>query len=115
MSVDKKALKKRLLERYEVQLDEMLEQIEDEKSLHLTEIEEMALQVRQAVGASITEELAVTESQKQAVDVACPECQQNMRYKGRKPKWMKTRSADVRVERAYYYCATCKQGHFPPR
>lgn len=115
MPLDRKALKARLLERYAVQLDEMLDQLESKERLHLTEIEEMALKLRQEVGESITEELAVNESQKQETDVACPECQQNMRYKGRKEKWMKTRTGDMRVERPYYYCEQCGRGHFPPR
>lgn len=115
MSLDKKALKARLLKRYTAQLDEMLEQLEDEERLHLTEIEEMALKLRQEVGESITEELVVNESQKQEVDMACPECQETMRYKGRKKKWMKTRTGDIQVERPYYYCEQCGKGHFPPR
>ena len=115
MPLDKKALKKRLLEGYTVYLDEMLEQLEGQKNLHLTEIEEMALKLRQEVGENITEELVANESQKQEVDVACAECQQNMRYKGRKKKWMKTRTGDVQVERPYYYCEQCREGHFPPR
>jgi len=114
MPLDKKALKARLLKRYAEQLDEILEQVDDDKRLHLTEIEEMALQARQDVGQSISEELATTESQKREVDVPCPECQKLMRFKGTKKKWIKTRTGDVQVERAYYYCEHCGTGHFPP-
>ena len=114
MPLDKKVLKARLLERYAVQLDEMLDQLDGDERLHLTEIEEMALKLRQEVGASITGELAVNESQRQAVDVVCPECQAPMRCKGRKAKWVKTRTGDVQVERPYYYCEPCATGHFPP-
>lgn len=56
MPLDKKALKARLLKRYSEQVDEILDQLEDDKSLDLTEIEEMALQIRQEVGWSIAEE-----------------------------------------------------------
>ena len=114
MPLDKKALKARLLKRYSEQLDVILEQVDDNKHLPLTEIEDMALQVRQEVGQSITEELATTESQKRELDVACPECQKLMRYKGIKQKWVKTRTGDLQVERAYYYCEHCRRGHFPP-
>lgn len=114
MPLDKKALKARLLERYASQLDEMLEQWEGDDQHHLTEIEEMGLKLRQQVGQSVTEALAVNESQKQEVDVACPTCQGVMRYKGRKRKWMKTRTGDVQIERPYYYCEQCRTGHFPP-
>lgn len=115
MPLDKKALKARLLAQYANHLDEILEQVEDEKARHLSEIEAMALKVRQEVGQEVSEALAVHESDKQAVDVVCPDCQEVMRYKGRKGKWMKTRSGDVRVEREYYYCERCQSGHFPPR
>lgn len=114
MPLDKKALKECLVEQYTAQLDEMLEQVESDDHLHLTEIEELALKLRHQVGQTVTEALAVKESQKQAVDVACPSCQQVMRYKGRKRKWMKTRTGDVQVERPYYYCEPCRTGHFPP-
>ena len=115
MPLDKKALKARLLKRYSEQLDEILEQVDGDKRLHLTEIEDMALQARQDVGQSITEELAINESQKREVAVACPECRKLMRYKGTKRKWIKTRTGDVQVDRPYYYCEHCKTGHFPPR
>ena len=115
MPLDKKALKARLLERYTSQLDEMLEQLEVDKALNLTEIEEIALELRYQVGQSTTEALAVNASQQQEVDVFCPSCQERMRYKGRKRKWIKTRSGDVQIERPYYYCEACRTGHFPPR
>lgn len=60
------------------------------------------------------ETLAEHESNPQAVDVVCPECQHRMRFKGRKKKWFKTRSGDVQLERPYYYCDLCRKGHFPP-
>jgi hypothetical protein len=115
MPLDKKALKARLLAQYANHLDEILEQVEAEKALQLSEIEALALKVRQEVGQEVSEARAVHESDKQAVDVVCPDCQEVMRYKGRKGKWMKTRSGDVRVEREYYYCERCQSGHFPPR
>lgn len=114
MPLDKKALKARLLKRYSEQLDVILEQVDEDKRLHLSEIEDMALQARQDVGQSITAELATNESRKREVDVPCPECQDLMRYKGLKKKWIKTRTGDIQVERAYYYCDHCRRGYFPP-
>lgn len=114
MPLDKEALKARLLGRYAAQLDVMFEQLEGDGQQHLTAIEEQALKLRQEVGQAITEELVMNAGQKQDPDVACPECQQDMRYKGRKKRWMKTRTGDVQVERSYYYCEPCRTGHFPP-
>ena len=114
MNRDKKALKAQLVEQYARLVDEMLEQVEAKKCLHLTEIEELAIEMRQEVGQSVTETLVSTENNQQAVDVMCPNCTGRMRYKGRKSKWLKTRTGDVQIERTYYYCETCQSGHFPP-
>jgi len=114
MSGNKKTLKARLLEQYAAQLDKLFEELEGKESLDLTEIEEQALTIRQQVGQTLTETLAGAESQKQAVDEECAECGEPMRYKGRKEKWLKTRTGDIRVARPYYYCEDCKSGHFPP-
>jgi hypothetical protein len=114
MVLDKKTLKAHLLAEYALQLDGVLEQIEDDQRLNLNEIEEMALKVRQEVGQTLTQTLAGEESGQQAVEVVCRECQQVMRYKGRKRKWLKTRSGDVQIERPYYYCEQCHKGYFPP-
>jgi hypothetical protein len=115
MPLDKKSLKAHLIAQYAVQVDELLEQVEADQALHLTEIEDMALKLRREVGQDVTAALAVQEGGKQDVDVTCSECQQVMRYKGRKRKWLKTRSGDIEVERSYYYCEHCHRGHFPPR
>jgi len=114
MLLDKKTLKAHLLAEYAIQLDGVLEQIEDDQRLNLSEIEEMALKVRQEVGQTITQTLAGEESAQQEVEVVCQECQQVMGYKGRKRKWLKTRSGDVQIERPYYYCEQCRKGYFPP-
>ena len=114
MPLDKKSLKAHLVAQYAAQLDALLEQIEPDQALHLTEIEDLALNMRRQVGQDVTETLAWHESAKQDVDETCPDCGETMRYKGRKGKWLKTRTGDVRVERPYYYCDHCQSGHFPP-
>lgn len=114
MPLDKEALKAQLVAQYMAHLDELLEQVETESELNLTAIEELALKLRQNVGQDATQVLVQKESEKSAVDALCPECQQVMRYKGRKGKWVKTRSGTIRVERDYYYCDHCQRGHFPP-
>ena len=115
MRLDKKALKAKLLEQYEAHLDEKLEQVDENHRFHISEIEEMALDLRQEVGEDVTIALTQEESQQTEVDVACPDCEQRMRSKGRKSKWIKTRTATVCVSRPYYYCEACRKGHFPPR
>lgn len=114
MPLDKKALKAKLLEQYQTRLDEVLDQLDEDHRFHISEIEDIALDIRQEVGKDVTVELTQQESQQREVDVACPDCQQRMRAKGSKQKWVKTRTGTVQVSRAYYYCETCKKGHFPP-
>lgn len=115
MRLNKKALKAKLLEQYEIHLDEVLDELDEDHRFHINEIEDVALNLRQEVGQDVTVALTQQESQRTDVDVACPHCQQGMRAKGHKKKWVKTRTGEVRVSRPYYYCETCQQGHFPPR
>lgn len=113
MSLNKKALKEKLLRQYSDQLDEMLNELDQAERLHLTEIENAALKARHQVSQAITQELSEHESQGVDVDVCCPECQQGARYKGKKRKWIKTRSGEIQIERAYWYCPRCRAGFFP--
>lgn len=36
-----------------------------------------------------------------------------MRYKGRKERWVATSQGEVKIERGYFYCETCREGIFP--
>ena len=47
MRVDKKRLKAELLEKYGNRLDKLFEDLDPNKELHLTEIEEAALSIRE--------------------------------------------------------------------
>ena len=48
------------------------------------------------------------------VDVCCPECGERAQNKGKKKREIQHREGAVEVNRAYYYCPSCKQGFFPP-
>ena len=115
MPLDKKALKAKLLAQYQAHLDDVLDEIDENHRFHSTEIEEIALDVRQEVGKDVTTALTHGASQHREVDVACPDCHQRMRAKGTKQKWVKTRTGTVQIARPYYYCEACGKGHFPPR
>ncbi len=43
MSLDKKALKAKLLEQYQTHLDEVLDQLDEGHRFHISEIEDLAL------------------------------------------------------------------------
>jgi len=115
MPLDKAQLKAKLLQQYADQLDKMFESLDKPERLHLTEIEEAALYVRQEMSQEITQSLSEHESQVRDIDVCCPRCKSAARYKGQKAKWMKTRSGDIRVNRDYWYCPNCRSGFFPTR
>ena len=113
MPLDKDKLKTQLLQKYSAQLDKMLADLDKPERLHLTEIEDAALDIRKQVSQDVTASLTQHESQSVEVDAHCPECQQVARYKGKKTKWVKTRSGEIPVERAYWYCPDCRTGFFP--
>ena len=113
MPLDKGHLKAQLLKQYSDQLDKMFESLDKPERLHLTEIEDAALHVRQQVSQEITQSLSDHESQNRDVDVCCPNCKTPARNKGQKAKWIKTRGGEIQVKRPYWYCLKCKTGFFP--
>jgi hypothetical protein len=107
-------IKAKLLAEYETMLDDLLGQGEAADGLSLTDIEERALGVRAKVGVQVTAALLENSSGQNVPGPRCPGCGQEMRYKGKKHRYLRTRSGDVGVARAYYYCQACRQGLFPP-
>jgi len=71
---------------------------------------EAGQQIEQAIAAALAQESA-------AVLPAwpnCPQCGQKMKNKGKRQRRIVTEAGEVEVERAYYHCAVCSQGFFPP-
>lgn len=108
------ALKAQLLAQYEAQLDQLLDQVEAQPSLTLSEIEDLALKTRGQVGQAVTQALVKLEAEASVPGPSCPDCQQEMHYKGQKRKRVRTRSGEVDIKRPYYYCDHCRRGFFPP-
>ena len=46
--------------------------------------------------------------------LACPACGQPMSYKGQPSRDVIHKEGESELERAYYYCAECQTGLFPP-
>ena len=95
--------------------EELLDWHEGTAEPDLTQIEDMVLKLRKQLGQRMTE--LVVEDQEAVRPVPgpiCPECGQEMRYKDMKRKTIGTRSGEVSLERAYYYCERCRSGLFPP-
>ena len=113
MSESRTELKAKLMRQYEALLDSVLR---DESSAQtLTEIEDLALRVRGEVGVQVTTALVANESGQRLPSPRCEGCGQEMRYKGQKHRYLRTRSGEIAIERAYYHCPRCQQGLFPPR
>lgn len=114
MSSEKKRLKAELLEKYGQRLDKLFEELDPDEEIHLTEIEEAALAIRQELSRDLTQSLANRQSKVSSPEEVCPKCGGMMHNKGRKKKHVRSRSGDIDLERPYYYCAKCQSGHFPP-
>jgi uncharacterized protein with PIN domain len=114
MPVDKEALKAELIANYAEKIKQLVDHLDPETKLDLSDIEDGALGVGAEVEQQITEALVKSQSKRDLSCEECPRCGSRMHYKGMKKKWLRTRSGEVEIERAHYYCQECKQGFFPP-
>lgn len=113
MSAQVQALKAKIMAQVEGRVEQALTQ--GEQMLTLTQIEELALGVRRQVEQEITRALLEQQvSSMEAVIPTCPECGRGMHPKGKKRRYLRTRSGEVAVQRPYFYCGHCRRGYFPP-
>lgn len=114
MGPDQATLKSKIMQELETRLDRRLQTMQDKGELDLGEIEALALGLEREMGQVLTQLLVDSQSATAPSAVTCPTCQQPMVDKGRKRRYLRTRSGEVQLERAYYYCRHCRRGHFPP-
>lgn len=107
-------VKARLMAKAEAAIDRLLAKQKGQEAMTLSEIEELALDLRQEIGEKATQVLADTTEDASVPGPSCPTCGEEMHSKGRKRRRVVTRSGEIEVERTYYYCERCKQGFFPP-
>lgn len=116
MKKDRGELKAELLKMAEQRIEELLDWDEGLERPNLSQIEEQVLKWRQKVSEGVTERLIQKqESIKPAGGQLCPECGEKMVYKDMQDKQVTSWVGELRLERAYYYCGSCKKGLFPPR
>ena len=115
MGLTDEELKARMLAEAEGAIEKLLAHKKGAGEITLTEIEQLVLAARQEVGEGLTTVL-VEESATagQVPGPWCTECGREMHYKGLKAKRVVSETGEVEVKRAYYYCAGCRVGLFPP-
>ena len=111
----KKVLRAMFLERAAEAFDQAVGWQEEEEELTLTELEEKVAELQPKVMSLLLESLvALRGTGQEAPGPQCPQCGQEMRYKGMKERGLATSVGEIEMERAYYYCPQCREGFFPP-
>jgi|SRR5215813_8776620 len=110
--MNKERLKAQLMEQAEAAIDELLAGRKEQNTL--SEIENLVAATGDSLQQQLTETLLKVESQPRGPGPSCEQCGREMHYKGQKKRQMVTKTGEVAVERAYYYCKECQCGYFPP-
>lgn len=114
MSPTKEELKIQLMAEAEKAINQMVEEAKEKDLLTITDIERLARKMGNQVMKEATQQLAEQNGVASEEKPCCPDCGQPMRYKGQKGKILLTETGEIRLERDYYYCETCRKGVFPP-
>lgn len=105
-----------LMQRAEALIEQMLDWSENTAKPNLTQIEDVALDLRQQFGQALSQdEIAAQETVAPVELPACPHCGKPMRPKGPKQKTVLARVGELKLNRGHFYCPTCERGLFPPR
>jgi hypothetical protein len=99
--------------------EQMWEELHDWREKHPeASFDEIAAQVtprRRTIIGRLLAQLASQHGDGEVIEgLACPECGQAMSYKGRPSRDVEHLEGELELARAYYYCAPCESGLFPP-
>lgn len=109
------AKKAALMQRAEALIEQMLTWTETTPQPNLTQIEDLALDLRQQFGQALSESaIASQETVAPLALPACPQCGKTMRPKATKHKTVVARVGNLKLARRHFYCPACKRGFFPP-
>lgn len=107
--------KARLLAKAEEMIEAYIEWGESHPKPKLTQIEDIILHLRKELGQEMAQMLLEEQEEKLPVPgPKCPQCGEEMRYKGQKDNQVESRVGLLEIERGYYHCPTCRGGLFPP-
>ena len=107
-------LKARLMVEAEAAIDQLLAARTAPAAASLADIEQVALAAGQQLAQAVTVELVAEGATELPAWPRCPQCGRKMKNKGKRRRRVVTETGEVELERAYYHCAACGQGIFPP-
>jgi len=114
MSTQDTEVKARLMAKAEASIDAMLAARKRPAEAQLEDIEQAALSAGRQLAQAVTVELVAESAAELPAWPMCPQCGQKMKAKGKRRRRVVTESGEVTLKRAYYHCAACGQGIFPP-
>jgi len=107
-------IRQELNQKAETWIAEILDWYEANETPNMSQIETHVLDIREKMSRETAQILIqAQEAVHPPTAPLCPECQQPMRYKGRKGKSVDGLIGEVGIKRAYYYCPDCQKGLFP--
>jgi DNA repair exonuclease SbcCD ATPase subunit len=107
-------LKARLMAEAEAAIDQLLATRRAPAEASLADIEREARTASQQIAQAVTSALVAESAAELPTWPNCPQCGRKMKNKGRHRRRVVTETGEVELKRAYYYCATCQHGFFPP-
>jgi uncharacterized protein with PIN domain len=115
MQKSKKQLKANFLKEAEKVFDELMAWDEAIVEPKMREIEMKVLEMRKRLGEDLARGIVSRQEKRQPAEKQiCEGCGGQMENKGLKRKGVESMVGEIELEREYYYCEKCKQGHFPP-
>jgi len=107
-------VQRELLQEAEELITELLEWQQEHPASDFAGMEAFVLSLRKRFGQRVA--AALLELQEQRVPVpepVCPGCGEQPEYKDTQPLTFESLLGPLTVARGYYYCAACRQGHYP--
>ena len=115
MKKSKKQMKANFLKEAEKAYDELMAWDNAIDEPNMREIEMKVLEMRKRLGEDLAAVIITRQEKRQPAEKQiCEECGMQMENKGLKRKGVESVVGEIELEREYYYCVKCKQGHFPP-
>ena len=115
MKKSKEQLKANFLKEAEKVFDELMAWDDAIVEPNMREIETKVLELRKRLGEDLAKGIVGRQEKRQPAEKQiCEACGEQMENKGLKRKGVESVVGEIELEREYYYCVKCKQGHFSP-